>query len=193
MASSKRTQPPRVAHIEHGNCGKTLLRRSVQDLLRDRFSIADQQGARGSRQSVKLCPGRWWPAAFFADLRERVDISGVEIVRSSLSSVSKKADCVKSDNEFLGRMAGAAPSFAVKVDQGRNRLGSPPIMATINGSPSVPARTNDSGSAADFNPNGQGILKWTGIDGLSCDRSAVPARPVNMGVLANLEEKVQLF
>jgi hypothetical protein len=47
-----------------------------------------------------------------------VGISGVEIVCSSLCGVSKKADCVKSDNEFVGRMAGAAPSFAVKVDQG---------------------------------------------------------------------------
>jgi hypothetical protein len=65
----------------------------VQDLLRDRFRIADQQGARGSPQSVKLCPSRWWPAAFFADLRERVGISRVEIVCSSLCGVSKKADC----------------------------------------------------------------------------------------------------
>jgi len=95
----------------------------VKYLLHNRFSIADQQGARGSAQSVKLCPSRRWPAAFLADLRERVGISGVEIVCSSLCGVSQKADCVKSDNEFLGRMAGAAPSFAVKVDQGAKSLG----------------------------------------------------------------------
>src|SRR6267143_4056688 len=95
----------------------------VQYLLRDRFSIADQQGAGGSAQSVKLCPSRRWPAAFFADLRERVRISWIEVVCSLLCGVPKKADCVKSDNEFLGRMAGAAPSFAVKVDQGTKSLG----------------------------------------------------------------------
>jgi len=88
----------------------------VQYLLRDGFSIPNQQRACGSSQSVKLCPSRWGPATFFADLCERVGISRIEIVCSSLCGVSKKADCVKSDNEFLGRMAGAAPSFAVKVD-----------------------------------------------------------------------------
>src|ERR1700682_5622225 len=95
----------------------------VQYLLRDRFSIADQQGAGGSPQSVKLSPSRRWPAAFFADLRERVGISGVEIVCSSLFGFSKKTDCVKSDDEFLGGMAGAATSFAVKVDQRAKSLG----------------------------------------------------------------------
>src|ERR1700693_5080063 len=159
----------------------------VQDLLRDRFSIADQQGARGSPQSVKLCSSRWWPAAFFAALRERVSISGVEIVCSLLCGVSKKADCVKSDNEFLGRMAGAAPSFAVKVDQGTKSLG----FSADNGDhqrKSECAGTNEGfGRAADSDPNRQRILERTRIDRLSRKGSAVLAFPVNMGVLANLK------
>ena len=86
----------------------------VNYFLRDGFSIAYQQGAGGSPQGVKLCPSRRWPVAFFAELRERVGISWIEIVRSLLCGVPKKADCVKSDDEFIGGMAGAAPSFAVK-------------------------------------------------------------------------------
>jgi hypothetical protein len=52
-----------------------------------------------------------------------VGISWIEVVCSFLRGVSKKADCVKSDDEFLGGVAGAAPSFAVKVDQGPKSLG----------------------------------------------------------------------
>jgi len=37
--------------------------------------------------------------------------------------VSEKADCVESDDKFLGGVTGAAPSFAVKIDQGPKSLG----------------------------------------------------------------------
>jgi len=67
---------------------------------------------------------------------------------------------VESDDEFLGGITGAAPGFAVKVDQGTKSLGFPPIMATINGSPSVPARTNDSGVPPTPTQMGNGF--WSG-------------------------------
>jgi hypothetical protein len=119
----------RDTHLERNSRKASQNLAHVQYLLRDRFSIAYQQGAGGSSQSVKLCPSRRRPATFFADLCKCVRISGVEIVCSSLSGVSKKADCVESDDEFLGGMTGAAPSFAIKVDQGTKSLG----FSTDNG------------------------------------------------------------
>jgi hypothetical protein len=150
----------RDTHLERDSRKASQNFAHVQYLLRDRFSIAYQQRARGSSQSVKLRPSRRWPATFFADLRERVSISWVEVVCSVLRGVSEKADRVEADDELLGGMTGAAPSFAVKVDQRTNRLGSPPIMATINGSPSVPARTNDSGVPPTPTQMGNGF--WSG-------------------------------
>jgi hypothetical protein len=69
------------------------------------------------------------PAAFFPDLSKRVGVSGIEIVCGFLCGTSKKADCVKSDGEFLGGLAGAASSFAVKVGQRPKSLG----LATNDG------------------------------------------------------------
>jgi hypothetical protein len=49
------------------------------------------------------------------------------------------------------------------------------------------------GSAADADPNRQWILKRTRIDRLFRERSAVLSTPPNMGVITNLEKKVELF
>jgi hypothetical protein len=140
-----------------------------------------------------LRPSRWGPATFFANLRERVRISWIEIIRSLLCGVPKKADCVKSDAELLGGMARAAPSFAIKVDQGTKSLG----FSTDNGDhqrKSEGAGTNEGfGRAADSDPNRQRILQRTRIDRLSRKRSAVLAFPVNMRVVANLKEEIQLL
>lgn len=62
-------------------------------------------------------------AAFFADLRECVRISWIEIICSLLCGIPEKADCVKSNDEFLGGVAGAPPGFAVKIDQGPKSFG----------------------------------------------------------------------
>jgi len=99
---------------------------------------------------------------------------------------------VESDDKFLGGVTGAAPSFAVKIDQGPKSLGFSANDGDHQGSPSVPARTNDS-EFRDTDPNGQRILERTGIDRLSRKRSAVPARPVNMSVLTDLKKKFQLL
>jgi len=95
----------------------------VEYLLRHLFSISDNQRPGGSAQSVKLWPSCGGPPAFFANFRKCVSIPWIEIVRSFLCGVSEKADCVESDDKFLGGVTGAAPSFAVKIDQGPKSLG----------------------------------------------------------------------
>jgi hypothetical protein len=52
-----------------------------------------------------------------------VSVSRIEIVGSLLRGISQKADCVKSDQQFLGGVASAAPSLAVKIDQGPKSFG----------------------------------------------------------------------
>src|ERR1700733_2873891 len=89
----------------------------IKYLLRNRFGVANQQRTRGSAQSVKLRPSSWGPAAFFPDFGERVGISRVKIVCSLPGRVSQVVDCVKADDEFLVGLAGAPPSFAIKVDE----------------------------------------------------------------------------
>src|SRR4029077_3017275 len=95
----------------------------VKYLLRHLFSISDNECPGGSAQSIKLCSSCGRPAPFLADLCEGVSVSRIKIVCSLLRGVSQKADCVKSDQQFLGGVAGAAPCLAVKIDQGPKSFG----------------------------------------------------------------------
>jgi hypothetical protein len=100
---------------------------------------------------------------------------------------------VKSNDEFLGGVSGAAPSLAVKIDQGPKSL-----WLSANNCDhqrkAEGASTNERfGCTADTDPNRKRILKRTRIDRLSCERGAVPPYPVNMSVLADLKKKLQLL
>jgi hypothetical protein len=55
--------------------------------------------------------------------RHRQHGSRIKIVGSLLRGISQKADCVKSDQQFFGGVAGAPPSLAVKIDQGPKSFG----------------------------------------------------------------------
>jgi hypothetical protein len=145
---------------------------------------AARRRVRAGRQIAPESPGA---AAFFADLRERVCISRKEIIGSLLCCVSQKADCVKSDDEFVGGVAGAAPSLAVKIDERPKSLGFSADDRNHQGKSERPGANERFGSAAAADPNGRWILERTRIDGLSCERSAVLACPVNVSVLTNLE------
>jgi hypothetical protein len=63
------------------------------------------------------------------------------------------------------------------------------MIASINGSPRVPARTNDCGAE----PNRQPFLQRPRIDALAGQRRAVFSGPVHVLVLANRQEQVELF
>ena len=80
-----------------------------------------------------------------------------------------------------------------KSIRGRNRAGSPPMIATISGSPSAPARAKDFGRAADTDPDRQRGLygPWD----RRLDRSARPVRagPVDVLGLANVQQQIKLL
>jgi len=50
----------------------------IEDLFRDRFSVADQQRAGRSAQGIELSACSGWPAAFLADFGKRVRIAWIE-------------------------------------------------------------------------------------------------------------------
>src|SRR5579864_4126103 len=165
----------------------------VKYLLRHLFSISDNQCPGGSAQSVKLRPSCGGPAALLPDLCERVSVSRIEIVCSLLRGVSQEADCVKSDHQFLSGVAGAAPSLAVKIDQGPKSLWLSANNCDHHRKPERASTSERFGCAADTDPNGQWILERTRIDRLSRERGAVPPCPVNLSVLADLKKKLQLL
>src|SRR5579864_9018990 len=165
----------------------------VKYLLRHLFSISDNQCPGGSAQSVKLRPSCGGPAALLPDLCECVSVSRIEIVCSLLRGVSQDADCVKSNDKFLGGGSGAAPSLAVKIDQGPKSLWLSANNCDHQRKPERASTNERFGCAADTDPNGHWILERTRIDRLSRKSSTVTTRPVNMGAVAKLEEKTQLF
>ena len=95
----------------------------VQYFLRDSFGVADQERTGGSAHGVELCPGSWGPAAFLADLGERVRVSGIKVVGRLLGGVSQEADGVKTHDEFIGGVTGAAACLAVEIDQRAESFG----------------------------------------------------------------------
>src|ERR1700756_5188130 len=80
----------------------------VKYLLRHLFGISDNQYTGGSAQSVKLRPSCGGQPRSFPDLCEGVGVSRIKIVWSLLRGVSQEADCVNSNNKFLGGVPGAA-------------------------------------------------------------------------------------
>jgi hypothetical protein len=105
----------RDTHLEcdAGDAAKNFIH--VKDLLRDRFRVADEQRAGRSAQSVELSACGGWPAAFLADFGKRVRIAWKKYVRGFVRGIREKANRMKTYCKSLGRMTGAAPSFAVKV------------------------------------------------------------------------------
>src|SRR6516162_9536894 len=90
-------------------------------------------------------------------------------------------------------MTGAPTSFAVKVDQRPKSFGFAAYDGDDQRKPERTGANERGGSATDADPNRQRILQRTGIDRLPREGCAVLAGPVHLNVLANLEEKIQLF
>ncbi len=74
----------------------------IQDFFRNRFGIANQESPRGSAQCVKLRSGCWPPAAFFANLRERVCVSWEKVVRGLFRRIPQKPNHVEANSELFG-------------------------------------------------------------------------------------------
>jgi hypothetical protein len=73
--------------------------------------------ARGPAPGVELCPGSWGPAAFLANLCERVRVPRIKVVGSLLGGVGQEADGVKSHGQLLGGVTSAAADLAVADDR----------------------------------------------------------------------------
>src|SRR5258706_4716546 len=165
----------------------------VEYFFSDSLGITNQQRPRGSAHCIELCSGRWRPAAFLADFGERVCVPGVKIVRGLLRGVSKEADGVETYDEFIGRVTCAPACLAIQVDKGTEPFG----FATDDSDHKRQSKHTGTSErfwgAADTNPNGQRVLQRTRVDRWAGHRRPVSASPVNVRVLANLEEQIKLL
>src|SRR5258708_5227474 len=100
---------------------------------------------------------------------------------------------MKANDEFFGGVAGSASGFAVQVDQRPKSFGLSADDRNHQWKPERAGANERFWSTSDADPNGQRILHRTGIDRLSRERCAVLSTPANVSVLANFEEKIQLF
>src|ERR1700736_5848842 len=95
--------------------------------------------------------------------------------------------------ELLWRMSGAQTSLAVAIDQRPK----PERLAANDRNhqrqPEHAGANEGARSASDPEPNRQRVLQRPWVNSLPGERSAVPARPVNMCVLANLQKQIELL
>jgi hypothetical protein len=128
----------------------------------DGLCVANQERAVGTTDSIVLPARSGWPSPLLADLGEGVGIARIEVVCRLLCRLAQEPDAVQTDLELLGGVARFQPSLAIKVDEGRNERGSPPIIATISGRPRRPARTNEAGVPPTPTQTGNGFWRGRG-------------------------------
>ena len=181
------------AHLERdaGESAEDFV--DVEDFFRDGLGVADQEGAGGTAQGVKLGASGGSPAAFFADFGEGVGVAGEEILGGLLGGVSQKTDGVEADGEFIGGMAGAFADFAIEIDERAKSF----RFAADDGDGE--RKSEDAGAregfgrTADADPDGQRILQRTRIDGLARERRAMFAGPRDVRIFADGQEQLEFF
>ena len=90
-------------------------------------------------------------------------------------------------------MPGTVSGLAIQIDQRRKRWGSPPMIATVSGNPSIPARTNEFGVPP--TPNRIGSTGCTGRGHTPCPLSEARCLPSQwiLHLVAELQQQVELL
>src|SRR5258708_1410682 len=165
----------------------------IKDLLRDRFSVADQQRAGRSALGVELSAGGGWPAAFLANFGKCVRKAWIENFRGFVSAVCEKANGMKTYSKSLGGMTGTAPSLAVEVYERAEAF----RFAADYGHhqwKSEHACTNERfGGSANTDPYRQRILQRAREDCLAGKSRSVFAGPVHLRACPDFQEKIEFF
>src|ERR1700733_2651030 len=165
----------------------------VEHFFGDRFCIADEESAGWPARGVELRARRARPAAFFADLGERVCVTGIEIIGGLLGRVGKKSDRVQPNDKFLRRVSGACSSFAIEIDQRAEAM----RLAADDRDHERQAEQSRAYErfrrATDADPDRQRILQRARIDSLAGQRGAMLARPSYMRVFADFQQQLELF
>jgi hypothetical protein len=165
----------------------------VKDLLRDRFSVADQQRAGRSALGVKLSACGAWPAAFLADFGKRVRITWKEYVRGFFRSVREEADGMKTYSKSLGGMTSATPSLAIQVYERPEASGLTADDGNHERKSEHSCANERFGGAADTDPYGKRILQRTRVYCLAGKGRAVFSGPVHFGACPDFKEKIEFF
>ena len=105
------------AHLERNPRGAAEDFVRLQYFLRGSLGIADQQRPRGSVHGVELCPRRRGQPRSLPISVKVCAISRMKIVGCLRGGVSQEADGVKTHDEFLSRVTGAAACLAVELNK----------------------------------------------------------------------------
>src|SRR6266850_8483197 len=100
---------------------------------------------------------------------------------------------MNADLELLWRMAGARTSPVVAIDQRPEAVRLAADDRDHQRQPEGAGANERAGRAADTKPNRQRGLQRTRVNSLPGKRSAMLARPMNIGVRTNFQKQIELF
>ena len=100
---------------------------------------------------------------------------------------------MKADLELLRRVASATAGFAVEVDERAEAVGFAADDGDHQGKSQRAGADKGCGRSADAQPDGQRILQRARVDALAGERGAMFAGPMDMGVLADIQQQVELL
>src|ERR1700719_1808908 len=95
------------------------------------------------------------------------------------------------DLQFFRGMAGAQTGFAITIDQRAEAAMLTADDRDHQGQPKIPGANEGGGRASDAEPDGQRVLQRARVNALPGERRTVPARPMDVGLLADLQEQVE--
>ena len=133
------------------------------------------------------------PAALAADAGECGGVGGPEEVGGLLAGVGEEADDVDGDVEGLGRVAGATAGFAVEVDEGAEAVRLAADDADGERQAEVAGAGEGLGRSSDAEADGQLRLQRPRPDALAGERGTVFALPLDVDLIAELEQEVELL
>src|SRR6266705_1038055 len=95
--------------------------------------------------------------------------------------------------ELIWRVSRAQSCFAVAIDQWPEAVRFPADDRNHQWEPEHAGANKRAGRASDTEPNRQRVLQRARINSLPGKWRAVFARPVNVGVLANIQKQIKLL
>src|SRR5436190_3327181 len=95
--------------------------------------------------------------------------------------------------ERIRRMAGAQTGLAVTIDQRPEPVRLAADDCDHQRQPERAGANKGAWSAADTQPNRQRVLQWARVHSLPSEGRAVPARPVDMRIVADVQKQIELL
>ncbi len=157
------------------------------------FCRPDDKSSRGSPLGVEGRTARWSPAALAADAPEGMRVGGPELFGSLGIRVRDIADCMHRDIQRLRRVARTPACLAVEVDERPKAVGLPADDGDRQRQPQQAGAGKAVGRSPHAEADGQDRLHGPGPYTLACQRGPVPAAPVHLDLVAQMQQEIQLL